>query len=399
MDNGAANVPMGAVPAKFLDLAAGVNPSALAHLGQCAAEALGAQTGRLYIVDYALRSMRELLSSGAVGPELMLEGSIAGRVFATGLSLPQGLDSPTWWVALSEGTERVAMLELTFHEPVSALSADVDATARLLVLLMVSGRRYTDVVLRARRAQPLNEAAEAQWDLLPPLSFACDEVAISGILEPAYSIGGDSFDYAINPGRLDFAIVDAAGHGLGAVLMSSAAINSLRNSRREQRDLHETYSTADRRISEQFGNSYFVTGQLGSLDLLSGDLWWVNAGHPRPLLVRNDSLVGELACVASMPLGLAGSVREVAHEPLQRGDRVLFYTDGVTESRSSDGAFFGVDRLADYLVRATIDRVSVNETVRRLSANVLGHVGRGLSDDATLLLVEFRGTSVDASPR
>ena len=75
----------------------------------------------------------------------------------------------------------------------------------MLVLLIVSGRRYTDVLLRARRAQPLSEAAEAQWDLLPPLSYTGSALAVSGILEPAYSIGGDSFDYAVKPGRLEFA--------------------------------------------------------------------------------------------------------------------------------------------------------------------------------------------------
>ena len=59
------------------------------------------------------------------------------------------------------------------------------------------------------------------------------------------------------------------------------------------------------------------------------------------------------------------------------------------ESRSSDGTLFGVDRLADYLVRATLDRVSVAETVRRLSASVVNHVGAGLRDDETLLLTEY----------
>ena len=167
-------------------------------------------------------------------------------------------------------------------------------------------------------------------------------VAVSGILEPAYSICGDSFDDAVNPGQLDMTIIDAIGHGLPAVLMASAAINTLRNARRERMTLEQTYGQTDRRIAEQFGHSFYVTGQIASLDTDNGQLSWLNAGHVLPLLVRNDSFVGELACRPSMPIGLGGPVVEIAVEQLQNGDRVLFHTDGVIESRSPDGTLFGV---------------------------------------------------------
>ncbi|MET0325319.1 MAG: SpoIIE family protein phosphatase, partial [Ilumatobacteraceae bacterium] len=97
-----------------------------------------------------------------------------------------------------------------------------------------------------------------------------------------------------------------------------------------------------------------------------------------------------LRCRPSTPLGLGGPVVEVATHQLQRGDRVLFYTDGITESRSPDGEFFGRDRLADFRVRAALDGVPVAETARRLSAAVIDYVDDGLSDDATLLLIEYR---------
>jgi serine phosphatase RsbU (regulator of sigma subunit) len=84
-------------------------------------------------------------------------------------------------------------------------------------------------------------------------------------------------------------------------------------------------------------------------------------------------------------------VNEVATLTLQAGDRVLFYTDGVVETRSSDGEEFGVGRLADFLVRATIDDVSSAETVRRLSASILDFDQHTVQDDATLLLVDYHG--------
>lgn len=109
------------------------------------------------------------------------------------------------------------------------------------------------------------------------------------------------------------------------------------------------------------------------------------------MLVRNGTYAGELVCAPSMPMGLGGHAVCIASESLQRGDRVLFYTDGITESRSADGAFFGIERLADFLVRATLEHVPVAETARRLSTNVVEYVGTGLNDDATLLLIEYLG--------
>ncbi len=366
------------------------SPHSLASLADVAASVVGAQCGRLFVVDYALRRLCHLRRDGSVGEDFDLDGTMAGRAFATGERVAQGDHPMSIWVPLAEGSERIGLLELVFDDQPIVLDDSFGDLVQVLVLMLVSSRRYTDVMLRARRAQPLTEAAEAQWDLLPPLSHLTQDVAVSGILEPAYSIGGDSFDYAINPDRLDFAILDAAGHGLPSVLMSAAAINSLRNARRERRTLDGAYRQADQRIANQFGDSYYVTGQIGTLDLHNGELTWLNAGHVPPLLVRNGSYVGELVCPPSMPIGLGGDVRHIAVEPLQRGDRVLFYTDGVTESRSSDGTQFGVDRLADFLVRATNDRVSAAETSRRLSANVVAHAGAGLRDDATLFLIEYQ---------
>jgi serine phosphatase RsbU (regulator of sigma subunit) len=178
---------------------------------------------------------------------------------------------------------------------------------------------------------------------------------------------------------------------MASVLMSAAAINSLRNARREGSGLEAAYHDTGEVIGTQFGQSNFVTGQIGALSPDTGELTWLNAGHPLPLLVRDDTFIGELACAASPPMGLGESVRETATVKLQPGDRVLFYTDGAVETRSVEGEEFGVPRLADFLVRATFVRVTPAETVRRLSASIMAYNGRVLNDDATLLLIDYEG--------
>ncbi|MET0565540.1 MAG: PP2C family protein-serine/threonine phosphatase [Acidimicrobiia bacterium] len=266
----------------------------------------------------------------------------------------------------------------------------LDAIVAVFVMAWIVKGRYTDTADRARRSEPLSAASEVQWDLLPPLACSTEQVALGGILEPAYEIGGDSFDYAFDASRLDFAIVDAIGRGMSAVLMSAAAINSLRNSRRARFSISAAYDNADRAIAAQFGDSYFVTGLIGTLDLQGGTLTWINAGHVLPMLVRNGTYAGPLLCTPSVPFGLGGPVREVAEQALQPGDRVLFYTDGITEARSTHGSFFGDDQLSDLLVRASLENLPVQETVRHLADSIISFSSVGLRDDATMLLMEYR---------
>src|SRR3954452_3717435 len=308
--------------------------SELTRVVKLAGQVLGAESARLLVADYALVFLHQLGENGPTGDAQAIEGTLAGHAFVRDEVVVSGSAPTLVWVALSEGSERLGVLELSFASWTDDLRAALAPVVRVLVLLLISKRRYTAAVRRARRHEPLSIAAELQWDLLPPLTCSTNRASVSGILEPAYSIGGDSFDYAMNQDSAEFAIVDAVGHGMSAVMMSVAAINSLRNARREGTGLQAAYENTGEVIETQFGTECFVTAQLGSLALDSGELTWLNAGHPLPLLVRDGNFTGELACRPSMPMGLGGSVAEIAEVRLQPGDRVLFYTDGVTETRA-----------------------------------------------------------------
>ena len=387
----ATGVERGRALLRLFDAAAATTPGATPGLVTVIRDIVGARAGRLFVVDYAMRFLQEMGVDGPVGIAQPIAGTWIGRSFSSGDVLVSETDPTTVAIPLTDGADRIGLLELEFDAWDPQTTALFDAVIPLFVLILTTKNRYTDLWVRARRFEPLSAAAEIQWDLLPPLACSTPEVSLGGILEPAYSIGGDSFDYAFNGRRLEFAIVDAIGHGMPAVLMSASAINGLRNARRANLDLVESYAMVDALISSQFGHSFYVTGQFGSLDVDTGAMQWVNAGHVPPMLVRNGTYAGELVCAPSMPLGLGGEVVCMAVEPLQRGDRVLFYTDGITESRSADGTMFGSERLADFLVRATLEHVPVAETARRLSTNVVDYVGAGLNDDATLLLIEYLG--------
>ena len=369
--------------------------SAITQVVELAGRALGANSARMLVVDYGLTSLQELGEDGPTQRRVPVEGTLAGRCFTSGDVVVADGEPATVWIALTEGSERLGVLELEHGSWTDDLRRAVASIVRVLVLVLINNRRDTDLVHRARRSEPLSIAAEIQWALLPPLACSTSAVSVGGILEPAYSIGGDCFDYAFNPDRAEFAIVDAVGHGIAAVSIGVLALSGLRNARREMHSLERAYLDTDELIRSQAGNSAFATAQIASLDLSSGTLTWLNAGHPLPLLVRDRTFIGQLACRPSLPMGLGGAVNGIAVERLQPGDRVLFYTDGVTESHSPDGAVFGVDRLADLLVRASTEERAPAEAVRRLAAAVVAHNAQPLRDDATLFMLEYHGTPAE----
>ena len=140
---------------------------------------------------------------------------------------------------------------------------------------------------------------------------------------------------------------------------------------------------------------------LAELETGTGMLSWVNAGHPEPLLLRGGKLVRFMHSRPTLPLGLVVTGRPattvtVGREQLQPDDRVLLYTDGVTEARSPTGAFFGDRALIDLLGRNLAAGLPAPETMRRVVRALLDHQQGQLTDDATLLLLEWRNSNTDA---
>ena len=190
-------------------------------------------------------------------------------------------------------------------------------------------------------------------------------------------------------------MIDAMGHGLGAALMSTLAVGAYRHARRFDVGLEGLYAAMDEAVASQFGADKFVTAQMARLDVGSGLLQWVNAGHPAPLLLRGGRIVAELDSPTTLPVGFGGATPVVTKRALERGDRVLFFTDGVTEEDRRIGAELGTTRLKDLIERTGIAEEPVQETVRLLSRALMLERGGVTSDDATLLLIEWRGGSAD----
>jgi serine phosphatase RsbU (regulator of sigma subunit) len=389
-------------------------PYQLAGLVARHAVTLGADDALVYLVDLQQRVLVPFLDPGGPGigrqvELLSVDATLPGRAFQhVEVLTEKAADGRIRvWVPLLDGIERLGVLGVTVDAAVAPEIATGLAGARLrrfatlVAEVIMTKSMYGDTLVRLRRQAGMGLAAEMQWSLLPPLTFACHEVTIAAALEPAYEVAGDTVDYAVDAGWTRVAVLDGMGHGLRSAQLATLAIAAYRNARRADRSLTDTAAQIHDALIEAFAGTAFATAVLAELDTDTGMLSWVNAGHPEPLLLRDGRLVRSLHSRPMLPLGLTVSGRPpttvtVGREQLQPDDRVLFYTDGVTEARSPTGAFFGDQALVDLLRRNFAAGLPAQETMRRVVHALLDHQQGQLTDDATLLLLEWRNTNTDA---
>ena len=362
---------------------------------------INAAVGRLgleitvYLIDYEQHRLWPLTELGKpTADPVSVEGTLAGRAFASVRTMTSGeaAQPDRLWVPMIDGSERLGVAEVILHEAppdLADLREFCEALVGLIGHLLTVKLPYGDTLEQVRRTQPMTAAAELLLASLPPLTFSCHRLVISAVLEPSYDVGGDAYDYAVDGPLAQFMVLDAMGRGMRAALTCVVAMAAMRTARREDKGLYVVGRAADVALDEHFSDQRFVTAVLGELDMDTGRLRYINAGHPAPLLMRHGKAVRALTSGRRMPLGLDDSSIDVGEESLEPGDRLLLYTDGVTEARDSAGELFGTDRLVDLAERSAVDELPAPETLRRLAHSVMQHQGGLPTDDATIMLVEW----------
>jgi serine/threonine protein phosphatase PrpC len=364
------------------------------------ARAIGADAVVLYVVDYEQKWLVPVRGPHAAGREVLsIQGTMAGRAFATGSIVEVEADGGhgrRLWLPLLDGTERLGAMEITFPNAEQSLPeatlAVCERYAHLAAILIATKSMYSDFFELARRQQPMTMASELLWELVPPLVLAADDFVLAALLEPCYDIGGDAFDYALNDGVLHLAVFDGMGHGLAAAGVTAFALSVYRHSRRQRLGPAASYEAIDRALFDEYPSQRFVTALIAELDLSSGMLHWVSAGHPAPLLLRDSRLIKELELAPAPPLGtlLAAAAPAEGYESLEPGDMLLLYTDGLSEARRPDGELFTVERLGEFIERQAAGGEPAPETLRRLREAIIDRREGTLRDDATAVLVEWR---------
>jgi serine phosphatase RsbU (regulator of sigma subunit) len=346
----------------------------------------------LYLADYSDEELRPYPTERAPAPPeeaLSVDGSVAGRVYLS--REPQVVeDSDGWvlWLPVYRPGQSVGVLALGMARDDAAAREVGPAVARAIGAGVLEARGHSDEFEIARGARDLQIAGILQWELLPLPTYQDPFVQLAGRVEPAYDIGGDAFDFAVNRDGVDIALFDAMGHGINATLLTTLAVGAYRQARRRRDSLSTIAEDLEDAVSTLQADA-FVTGHVCHFDPRSGILSWLNAGHPVPLLIR-DRRASELGDAKPMlPFGLGDSPKGVVEVPLQPRDLVAFYSDGVTEARPQGGDQFGLEKLADMASRHAAEDVIV--AARRMLKDVRTHANLILRDDATLVLMKWSG--------
>ena len=298
---------------------------------------------------------------------------------------------PGSWLVLAPVTERgevIGLLELTLpNQPEAATLGEVARLAHVLAFVVIANRRHTDLYEWGQRTRPLTLSAEIQHRLLPgPQTCEAGSFTLAGWLEPASDIAGDTFDFNLARDVLHLSLTDAMGHGVAAALAATLCVGTLRNARSNGASLLEQVALTNQALVEHAAKSGledFVTGLIGRLDLRTGSMELVNAGHIVPYLARGKQLT-RVDLYVDLPLGLFGGASyRSSRVDLEPGDRVVLLTDGMLERNAVN-----VD-----IPRAITETRSLHprEAVRALADRVLEATGDALSDDATVLCLDWHG--------
>lgn len=355
-----------------------------ARIPEAVTEALAA-TGPLDAVIWVADISGTVLSDLArvEGPQ-DVDGTLAGRAYRTleVISSDERLLAPLESLGRVMGVLEVrgSGLEARHHEMMTA--------GRVIADRLIGARGQSDVVERARGAESLSLAATIQYDLMPIPSYIGDEVEIGGWIEPAYDIGGDAWDYAINEAEVDFGIFDSVGHGLRATQLSMVALGSFRLARRRGGTMQDIAREVEEGLHEIVNAGEFVTSGLGRASPAEGRLELANAGHLAPIRVR-DGKATELEWPAAVPFGLNGDNPAIHSFDVQPGDSFFLFSDGVIEAFDSDRTPFGLETLSDLLQRSSSEQRTVHTICRNVLDAVIDHVRGPLRDDATVLGVRF----------
>ncbi len=239
----------------------------------------------------------------------------------------------------------------------------------------------------ARSAADLALAKTIQMSALPTVEgafFDRLEFSLAAETHPAREVGGGFYDfYPLHGGRVALVIADVSGKGISGALFMMETKNIIKNALSEFADIGEAATVANRRICEHNQAELFLTAWIGVLDVKTGVVEYVNAGHNRPLLRRADGTVEKVMGKGGRFFGMFEEAQyRVNALALGKGDFLFLYTDGFTEAMNAKGEQFGEARL----------KAEVANRNRTLEAAVAEFVGGAEpSDDRTSLTLFWQG--------
>jgi serine phosphatase RsbU (regulator of sigma subunit) len=353
----------------------------------------GVPTVALYVVD--IDGSRLLRLSGSpefpdefpvslgVGPELP-RSAIASLRHVVGGRMPGAAIVPMYLRGRALG---VLMA-------VDAREEDLQDLARQSAAALQLANHYTDVYEQAMRRQRITPASEMQQNLLPPRVARIGGAALAGNVLPSYDVGGDWFDYAENADGAWIGIADSLGNGPRAAGLAAILLGAFRAGRRNDRGLHDTVDLMHQTTVELQTPGSTATAVIGRWHAPTSTFTWINRAHPAPILITADGRVELLDEPTGEALGAdpAATSPPATSRRLEPEDRIVLYSNGISDRITEDGTPFGVDGII--AAARTAANPTAPNTVNAIEEAVLNASTEGLTDDATLVVLAPTGNDM-----
>jgi len=286
---------------------------------------------------------------------------------------------------ITDGNLNVTV-DVRTNEEFASLSDDINQTVSTLKCYIAEAA--------ARIDKELEFAKEIQYSALPsvfPPYPNRKDFEIYAHMITAKEVGGDFYDfYMLGDSTLAFMIADVSGKGIPAAMFMMQAKTIIKDLAESGLELSEIFMTANKKLCENNDAGMFVTAWMGILDLKTGRLKFVNAGHNPPLVRQADGEFAYLKARGGMVLAGMDGIKYRQNElQLTPGDQIFLYTDGVTEATDKNNQLYGEERLLE-----TVNRNIVMDT-RKLCEAVKSDVDQFVGeapqfDDITMLSVEIQ---------
>ncbi len=245
---------------------------------------------------------------------------------------------------------------------------------------------------RKEHQHQLEIATRVHRSLLPE-SIQNERILVDVRYIPIEAVGGDYCQVRFSDPRTCYiTISDVTGHGIGPALLATRVSSEVRHLIMKGRAPRDLVLSLNRFICDHFGGSnLYVSFMAARIDLERREITWSGAGHPSPLLIRRQGSAVERLDSQNLLLGVATDVLDDEPEStisFKPTDRLLFYTDGLTESTNEAGSLLGVDRLAE------ITSVTMSADLFDMADQILNQVNsegyRVRRDDLTLIVAEVK---------
>ncbi|MFN0159251.1 MAG: PP2C family protein-serine/threonine phosphatase [Bacteroidota bacterium] len=241
----------------------------------------------------------------------------------------------------------------------------------------------------------LDAAHRIQQQILPqvfPPFPHRNEFSIYAEMHPAKDVGGDFYDFfLIDDSHLGFVVGDVSGKGIPAAIYMAVARTMIKSIASQIPDPAECLSKVNSMLIPESDSRTFVTVFYGVLDTATGVMRYCNGGHNLPFVVKKNAMVVQVEDTPGIFLGKFEFIKfETRELQCSHGDRIVLYTDGVTEAMNETQEMYLEARLLQYLETHRPDVLDM--LVRGVIVDVMKYMGKAIqSDDITVLSLEYRG--------